>query len=134
MRERLLAEFLDGRASAWQVREDLANAYIRTSYDVWVLNVEFADQTYVVTRRAMLRVCEAVLAGEFEPSLLEPIGDCLMMSESFQFEEADRELLADVANCWGTPEHNDPLDVPYVEAYREWLTTGESPFGESKPS
>jgi hypothetical protein len=128
MKERVLAEFLDGRADADLLRRDLAGAFVRHSPERWTFNVESINESFLVTRLGMLRVCDAVLAGELDPAQLKPIGDCLMMSETFEFDDPDRELLADVSHCWGSPEICYPLDERHVRAFREWLVTGKNPL------
>ncbi len=128
MKERVLVAFMEGRASPAELAADLADAYQTQSEDCLALVVEFAADRHVVTKAMMLRVCDAVLDGRLLPALLEPIGDCLMLSETFEFDEPDRELLADVAHYWGSPEICYPLDVEHVAAFREWLESGTDPL------
>ena len=128
MKERILASFLDGRATAAELAADLEGAYVRTAHDVIEFHVEFMPDPVVVRREGMLRVGNAAAAGEIDPTLLEPVGDCLTMSERFEFEEADAELLFDVAHCWGSPEINYPLDHEHTLAFVEWLRTGRNPL------
>lgn len=127
MKERVLVDFLEGRASAADLAENLAHAYVQEGLDTWALHVEPVEETYTVTRQGLIRLCDAVLAGDIAPDLLEPVGDCLMLSEAPTFDEADRDLLAEVAHRWGAPEINGRLDLDAVRMFREGLAAGRLP-------
>ena len=128
MKARVLADFLVGRVDACRLADELATVYGRESGSRRPVLIEPMEERLVVSKAAMLRVCDAVLAGELDPALLEPIGDCLMFSDSFEFGPPDDDVVATVAHYWGTPEICYPLDIPHVRAFRTWLESGTDPL------
>jgi hypothetical protein len=128
MEARVLADFFDGRVDADRLAAELATAYGPMSGNVRPVVVTPTDGSVVVTKGGMLRVCDAVLSGDLDPALLEPIGDCLMLSNSFEFDSRDAEVLSTVAHYWGAPEICYPLDLHHAGAFREWILNGTDPL------
>ena len=85
---------------------------------------------FEVRSEHLVRLCDDVLAGAIEPWKLEPIGFCLVASDTFWWDgdTADGERVAEAAYDWSSPEINYPLTAHTVAKFRLRLLTGESTF------
>lgn len=133
MKEHTLAEFLAGRVAAAELKSDLADAFVPRDDGIIEVHIDDMDDSFVVTREGLLRVCDAVLAGELEPLALEAIGNCLMMSDTFEFDEVDCDVIAELAHWWGSPEICVPLTVANARVFRGCLASRKDPWDVNFP-
>lgn len=133
MKEHILAEFLAGRLSAAELKSDLDGTFVSIVPNAIEVHIEEMESSFVVTREGLLRVCDAVLASELEPTDLEAIGDCLVMSDTFEYDEADCDVIAELAHWWGAPEICVPLTVANVRVFRSCLVNRKDPWDAKFP-
>lgn len=133
MKERVLADFLEGRTDVAALAAEFHVVFMPMGHEMGDFHVEPMEGTAVADREGLIRVCDAVLDGALKPEHLEQIGDCLQMSESFEYPEADRGLLADVTHWWGSPEICVPLNEASVRFFRDCLQNGTTPFDGGAP-
>jgi hypothetical protein len=74
----------------------------------------------------LVRLCDAVLAGELPGSDLEPIAFAVIASDQLQWGDDD-ELVGRVLYDWASPEINWELTPENVRMFRSWLTGEEQP-------
>ncbi len=130
MHEALLRGFLVGQMPADALKRDLVGTVVRTSSDVFTQHVVPMDGECVVTKAHLIRLCDAVLAGQLAPEDLEPISFCIVASDSFSFDEQspETEVVLETLHDWDSPEINYPLTMRTVSKFRHRLVTGEDTF------
>ena len=130
MREQLLRDFFVGNATAAELAHDLEDAIIRTGAQSQMHPIEAMDTDFVVQPEHLIRLCDAVLAGQLRPESLEAVGFCLLGSDCFEWDvdSAGGERVADVAISWSVPVANYPLNAGTVAKFRHLLATGEDTF------
>lgn len=130
--EEILRRFFDGSISATDLAKRLPSISPSKSGTTHH-PIEDAQGDFVVTPTHLLRVCDAVMAGELSPEHLRIIGFCILASDYFELpsdEEAAR-LVGSITNEWATPEINLPLTLRSVRLWRSHLRRHKtSPQGE----
>lgn len=130
MKEEVLRGFFLGDVTVADLRADLEGAVI----DEGVIRrhpiVDMVDE-HLVTCRDLLKLCDAILAAELSPEVLQPIGFCLIASDHFEWDgdDPDGEIVAETAADWSSPEINYPLTVENVQMFRDRLREGPSNQG-----
>jgi hypothetical protein len=125
MRERILRDFFEGRATAAELARDVAGSTKQTSERASIVSIEDMDDEFPVTSDLTIKLCDAVLVGELPPDALETIGFALIASEKFSWDGDSDEVLAEVIADWSCPEINYPLTLENVERFRAWLMRSE---------
>ena len=131
MHESVLRDFFLGRINGSQLNDDLAGSIVQTSHDVLTYYVNPMDGKFQVEPSHLVKLCDAVLAGQVNPEHLEIIGYCLVVSDHFFSQDQPdhgMNLVSDTAFDWASPEMNYPLNLPMVAKFRYRLVTGNSTF------
>src|SRR4051794_28136134 len=105
MREAVLADFFKGVVGARQLAKDVRGSTRRVSNIKSTTEIEDMSERFLVSGEMAAALCEAVLSGQLEPELLEPIGFALVASDNFYWDEADAER-AETFYDWSAPEIN----------------------------
>jgi len=125
MRERVLRDFFEDKATAAELAEDVAGSISYKSQKVSVVSIEDMDGEFTVTAAMLIGLCDVVLQGELEPDALHSIGFALMASDAFCWDADEDDVLANVISDWSCPEGNYPLTLENVKRFRAWLTRSE---------
>ena len=125
MRETVLRQFFEGKATAMELARDVAGSTTQPSELVSVVSIEDMDDKFTVTGNMAIRLCDEVLSGELPPDALKTIGFALMASDRFSWDADNDEVLANVIADWSCPEVNYPLTLENVERCRKWLRRTE---------
>src|SRR3954470_21051938 len=125
MREQVLRQFFEGKATAAELARDIAGSTKKTSPIFSVISVEDMDEDFTVTADMAVALCDAVLKGDLPADALHTIGFALVASDRFQWDGDKDEVLADVVGDWSCPEINYPLTVENAQRFRSWLTRTE---------
>jgi hypothetical protein len=126
MRERVLRDFFEDKATVAELAQDVANSISQKSQKVSVVSIEDMDDEFTVTAAMLVRLCDVVLQGELEPDALHSIGFALMASDAFCWDGDEDDVLANVIGDWSCPEVNYPLTPENVKRFRAWLTRCEA--------
>jgi hypothetical protein len=129
MREAVLSDFFSGHLSVTELLADLVGT-VTVRGDIHEHRISESEGSFEVVPAHLVRVCDAVLAGDLPPSTLEAIGFCLVASDYFKYDTdtQDGDLVAQTANEWSSPEINYPLTMENVVKFRERLITGVDAF------
>lgn len=125
MRERVLRDFFENKATAAELAQDVAGSISQKSPKVSVVSIEDMDGEFTVTAAMLVRLCDVVLQGELDPDALHSIGFALMASDAFCWDADEDDVLANVIGDWSCPEVNYPLTLENVKRFRAWLTRSE---------
>ena len=130
MHEAVLRDFFHGAADVAVLRADLTGTVTRTGHDVFQHRVVDMDDDFTVDAAHLIALCDATLAGQLSPADLSTIATCMELSDRFQWDSGtpEGELVADMLNCWSSPEINYPLTPATLAKFRLRLTTGEDTF------
>jgi hypothetical protein len=131
MRERVLRDFFEDKATAAELAMDVAGSISQKTQTISVVSIEDMDEEFTVTAAMLVHLCDVVLQGELEPNALHSIGFALMASDAFCWDADEDDVLANVIGDWSCPEVNYPLTLENVKRFRAWLTRSE-PY-PSKP-
>jgi hypothetical protein len=132
MRERVLREFFEDKASVAELARDVAGSISQKSPEISVVSIEDMDGEFTVTASMLVRLCDVVLSGELEPGALHSIGFALTASDTFCWDSDEDDVLAEVIADWSCPEVNYPLTIENVKCFRAWLTRSE-PYPSKPP-
>ena len=127
MHEATLRDFLAGTVDADAVRRDLVGTVEQLGERVYRHHIASLAGEFDVTPLQLVRLCDAVLAGDLQPRDLETIGFCLVASDYFCWDSdtPDGSVVADTLHDWSSPEINYPLTEHSVRLFRERLLTRE---------
>ena len=70
MRERVLREFFEDKATAAELAHDVAGSIEQTSQQTTLVTIEDMDVDFMVSADMAVRLCDAVLRGELPPDAL----------------------------------------------------------------
>jgi hypothetical protein len=129
VREETLKRFFQGEVTASDLAKDVAGSTKRLSPIVSRTAIEDMGTEFSVTRRMLVSLTDAVLAGTLPPDALATIGFALEASDKFVWDGDSDEFVANVIADWSCPEINYPLTLENVSRFRAWLTGGE-PYPE----
>jgi hypothetical protein len=133
MRERVLRDFFENKATAAELAQDVAGAISQKTEKISMVSIEDMDGEFTVTTPMLVRLCDVVLGGELEPEALHSIGFALMASDAYCWDADEDDVLAEVIADWSCPEVNYPLTIENVKRFRAWLTRSE-PYPLKPPS
>jgi hypothetical protein len=131
--EATLRDFFQGKSSATQLAAEAATATKQVGPQTFHVHVSVleGDEEFVIDAPMLVRLCDAVLAGDLPPTCLEPIGFALVCSEHLHWAEED-DLVPRVLYAWASPEINWKLTTKSVGMFRGWLTGEAEPPPEPK--
>jgi len=132
MRERVLRDFFEGKATAVDLARDVTGSISQKSSKISTVSIEDMDGEFTVTAPMLVRLCDVVLGGGLEPEALHSVGFALMASDAFCWDADEDDVLAEVIADWSCPEVNYPLTVGNVKRFRAWLTRSE-PYPSKPP-
>ena len=132
MKEEILRQFFEGKATAEDLSADIAGSTRRVGGLVSYQTVEEMGGEFRVLRPHLLQVCEAVLSGKLAAQNLKEVGFCLLSSDHFVVDADEDELASEVIHDWSCPEVNYPLTLESVKRFKNWLT-GEEPYPQKPP-
>lgn len=133
MREEVLKEFFEDKASAEELAADVAGSTKNVGGVVSYQKVEEMESEFGVNRTMLVKLCDAVLAGGLAPELLHEIGFALSTSDRFVWDADEDELASDVISDWSLPEISYPLTIENIRRCKAWLTN-EEPYPVKKIS
>lgn len=123
MKEATLRDFFDGAITpdilAAEVREAV-EPLSGTSRRVHIQDLP-ADEEVTITAEMLVRLCDAVLAGDLPGAALETIAFVIVASDRLRWGEED-DLVGRVLYDWALPEINWELTSSNVRMFRDWLT------------
>jgi hypothetical protein len=121
MREQVLREFFEQKATTAELAQDVAGSITQTSQLTSVVSIEDMNEEFTVTTDMTVRLCDIVLRGELLPDALHAIGFMLVASDKFWWDGDKDDVLASVIADWSCPEINYPLTLQNVGRFRGWL-------------
>lgn len=88
------------------------------------------SEDFTVEPSHLVRLCDAVVAGQLPPEVLEPIGFGLIASDHFVWDGDTPEgsRVAEALYDWSSPEINFALTVETARKFRSRLLSGEDQF------
>jgi hypothetical protein len=132
MRERVLRDFFENKATAAELAQEVAGAISQKTEKMSVVSIEDMDEEFAVNAAMLVRLCDVVLQGDLEPDALHTIGFALMASDAFCWDADEDDVLANVIGDWSCPEVNYPLTLENVNHFLAWLTRSE-PYPPKPP-
>ncbi len=126
MNEAVLRDFFLEKATAAELAADMIGTVEQRSRDTSVVHIRDlpSGEEFTITVQMMVRLCDAVLAGDLPGPALEPIGFAVIASDHLHWDD---DLVGRVLYDWASPEINWDLTPENVRMFRDWLT------GELKP-
>ena len=125
MHEAILCDFFTGNTDAQSLAEDL---HATIDSDGMITRYSIVDMTgeFTVTTTHLMSVCDAILEGDIQPTVLRAIGFCLIASNAFEWDAdtTDGERVAEICNHWSAPEINFPLTIENAEKWKQYLDSG----------
>ena len=133
MNGNVLVAFFEGHASAADLRADLDGTRSALGSGAVRHNMVDSDSDFLVKTNHLIKLCDAVLAGELPPEQLEWIGFGLIASDRFSWltDTLDGERVADAVIDWASPSANYVLSLETVAKFRRRLATGENTFDQT---
>ena len=130
MNGNVLLAFFEDRISAAELKSDLEGTRTILSSDSARHSMVDTDVDFTVTTNHLVKLCDAVLAGDIPPEQLEWIGFGLIASDHFNWDTdtLDGERVADALIDWSSPSTNYVLSMKTVTNFRHRLATGENTF------
>jgi len=132
MRERVLRDFFENKATAAELAQDVAGSISQKTETISAVSIEDMDGEFAVNATMLVRLCDRVLQGDLEPDALHTIGFALMASDAFCWDADEDDVLANVIGDWSCPEVNYPLTLENVSHFRAWLMRSE-PYPTKPP-
>jgi hypothetical protein len=125
--DRLLRRFFEGDASVATLARRFAAEGLDHAKGVTFMPPE--GELFLVRLEHLVKLCDAVLAGQLQASALRDVGFILIGTDilTFDSEDVGGERIAEVVAAWSAPEINWPLTVANVAQWRHYLLTGAPP-------
>ena len=134
MRAQTLRNFFAGRLTGPELARDLSGAFEQVGPQTRRLRMadDLAEE-FTITASHLVRLCDAVLAGEVPAEALEAIGFGLIASDEFCWDSdtPDGSRVAEALYDWAAPEVNYALTPATVAKFRHRLLTGEDTFTQA---
>ena len=122
MRETTLRGFFLGNVSGAALAEEAAASVEVLNTQTRRVHVERdLDQAFLITREMLIKLCDAVEAGNLPAPLLETIAFAILASEKLEWD-FDNDLDGRVLYDWSAPEINWELTQESVAMFRGWIT------------
>jgi len=83
MRERVLRDFFENKATIAELARDVAGSISQRGPKISVVSIEDMDGEFTVAAPMLVRLCDVVLGGELEADALHSIGFALTRSEPY---------------------------------------------------
>src|SRR5262249_46657457 len=133
--EAVLRDFFLGAAHAARLLADLRGGVTRSGVTRKHQIVDM-DMELAVEPAHLIRLCDAVLAGELPAEALQQIGFCLIASDHFHWDAdtPNGSVVAETVADWSCPEINWPLVPENVRKFREGLVVGSYLFERGQPA
>jgi hypothetical protein len=131
VKEATLRDFFCGTVAADKLAVEVRDAVeplSGTSRRVHIQDLP-AHEELTITAQMLVRLCDAVLAGDLPGSALETISFAIIASDHLHWG-VDDELVGRVLYDWTSPEINWELTPGNVRMFREWLTGEVQPPSE----
>ena len=135
MKEAVLRAFLTGRASAQELAADVADAWDRRTDSAGTIFSRLRSVStsgeFELRPDHLLRLLDAVTAGQLDLDALDAIAFCLEASDGFVWDAdktEDGRRVAEALFLLGAPEINYPLTPIVLGKIRHLLVTGEATF------
>jgi len=135
VKEATLRDFLCGGTPAGQLAAEVCNAvelFGKRSRRVHIQDLP-AYERVTITAPMLVRLCDAVLAGELPGQGLETIAFAVIVSDHLRPDDDD-ELVSRVLHDWASPDINWELTPGNVLMFRDWLTGQATPPSEPEMS
>jgi hypothetical protein len=128
VKEATLRDFFSGAVSPRELAAEVSQAVQTIRGGMRRVHIQDLPdgEDATITPAMLVRLCDAVLAGELPGRALETIAFAIVASDHFRWGEED-EIVGRVLYAWASPEINWELTPGNVGMFREWLT------GESRP-
>jgi len=126
IRESYLIKYFQGQINSDLLSKELLNNIQRTGkesrYEVEDSEVELEVKTV-----HLIKICDAVLAKELPPEILQDIAFLLISSDSLFWDGSDTDggRVAEVLEQWSAPEINYSLNIENVVKWREFLVSAK---------
>lgn len=129
MRAAVLRDYLRGTASVAALAQE-ADIAIERSGDHQTHRFTDLDAPFAIETQHLVRLCDAVIAGDLPPQALEAVGYALVESNQFQWDGTSEAgaMITLTATQWAAPETSYPLTTATVAKYRQQLLTGARAF------
>ena len=128
MTEAALIRFLKEEIGGDDLARDVNGSHLRTGHDVSEYLIELVedDTEFVVNVEHLVSICDLTLDGKIDPSELQVIGNCLVMSDCFDWDVESQlgKRIGEVAFQWGNPLINFELTIENVGLWKKYLTDG----------
>jgi hypothetical protein len=137
MRETVLRQFFEGRATVGELTGDVAGAFDRRTDSAGTVFSQLQSTPmaadFRVESRHILKLVDALQAGELDLDGLDAICFCVEASDHFTWDTdtTDGERVAKALFWLGTPEINYPLTPSIVSKIQHYLLTGEETFTDA---
>jgi hypothetical protein len=130
MHAEILKSFFLGQATAADLSRDLDVIWEPCGSQSRRFVFEDLEEDFKVHAEHLVRVCDAVLAGEIAPPKLEGVGAALFTSDRFTWDDegAEAERITQTVSDWVDPEINFDLNLETTQKFRHRLLTGEHLF------
>lgn len=131
MKEATLRDFFRGTASAGTLAAEVREAIEPLGGSGRRVRIQDlpAGESLTVTSLMLVRLCDAVLAGELPAPALEIVSFAVMVSDHLRWDQDD-ELVLRVLSDWASPDITFELTPGNVGMFREWLTGEVTPPSE----
>ncbi len=128
MKEATLRDFFLGTVPVDQLAVEVRRAAEQQAATTRPVHVQHlaAGEELVIAAQMLVRLCDAVLAGDLPGPALKPIALAVIASERLHWAEDD-ELVSRVLYDWAAPEITWELTPDSVRMFRGWLTGEETP-------
>jgi hypothetical protein len=137
MKEVVIQDFFAGRATAKELTAEAAGAVERHTDSGGTQHSRLrsiaTSKELEVTPEHLLKLLDAVEAGELGLDVLDAVCFCVEASDSFSWDADETEggrRVAEALFLLGTPEINYPLTPVVLGKIRHLLLTGEETFGK----
>ena len=126
----VLRDFFLGQVPAPVLDRDLDDAFVPRSRDSRELRMRDLKEAFSVTSQHLVRLLDAVIAGEVAPGALQAVGFGMIASDHFEWDgdTPDGERVANALYDWSAPEVNYVLSRETAVKFRHRLLTGENLF------
>jgi hypothetical protein len=131
MKTSVLKQFFDGGCDSAALAKDLEGTTVQTSLDVQRHRMnDDLDAEYEVSPDHLVKVCDAFLAGEITPQMIEEIGFGMIASDHFSWDTdmIPGAYVAETLHDWAAPEVNYRISNETISKFRHYLLTGERTF------
>jgi hypothetical protein len=129
MKEQLLLDYFQNKASIELLIDDLKDSQQKTGYDtttVYVTPIE-GEGSFFVTKTHLLQLCNEAIIGKLSFENLNTIAFAVITSDFFETDEND-EIINRVLFEWDNPEIGFALTIDNMKKWKELLESGMDSF------